>query len=98
MSDDDSTGVDPQLIRTAGSTAQTLIWGVVWIFLGYYGMRSIQALAGERTFAFIDVTTDIFGISVLDIFWWCALIGVVIWAVIEHSLRKAMQKEGSPSS
>ena len=89
MSDDETADVRPQIVRTTGKTLRTLIWGVVWIYIAFYVLRSIQALAGESTFAFIDVTTNLFGgMSPLNIVWWCVLLAGYIWAGVERSLRK----------
>ena len=94
MSDDEATDIRPQAIRTAGKVVQSLFkWGGIALIF-YFSFRSIRVLAGERTYADINLVGDFAAkLGLGTAIWWIAFGALLIWALLERNLRKSLEAQ-----
>ncbi|MCS4155061.1 hypothetical protein GGQ03_002355 [Salinibacter ruber] len=88
---DDSSDVRAQRIRSTGEVLKSVTkWGSV-VVIAYFGLEAIRALAGETTFANIDVSSELgIQIGLGDMLWGIFFIIVGLWAVLERHWRKSL--------
>lgn len=92
MSDNEAADIRPQVIRTIGKVAQSLIkWGGIALIF-YYSFRTIKVLAGERTYADINLVGDFAAkLGLGTAIWWIVFAFLLIWALVERNLRKSLE-------
>ena len=90
-SDETSSDVQVQRIRSISEVLKSTIkWGFLAL-IAFFGLEAIRALAGDFTFATVDVSTELgLEIGFGDVLWGVFILITASWALLERNWRSKL--------